>query len=62
MDSYTDEVERTGTVKKQLASVEYASPEELNKEPLAVGCDWWQLGVLAYEVMFGYNPFLDNSQ
>ena len=24
--------------------------------------DWWQLGILSYELMFGYNPFLDNSQ
>jgi serine/threonine protein kinase len=38
---------------------EYMAPELVRKEPYAFSIDWWALGILSYELLFGKAPFRD---
>ena len=30
-------------------------------EPYNAGIDWWALGVIIYELLFGFKPFVENN-
>ncbi|OHT07622.1 Serine/threonine-protein kinase Sgk1 [Tritrichomonas foetus] len=36
---------------------EYLSPELIMRQPYSFEIDWWALGVVMYEMIFGYGPF-----
>lgn len=38
-------------------SMAYMAPEVLSKRGYLSGVDWWSLGVMAYELLFGRRPF-----
>lgn len=38
---------------------QYMAPETINKHKLTYAVDWWSLGIIAYELIFGYTPFED---
>jgi serine/threonine kinase 32 len=38
-------------------SMAYMAPEILNKRGYTCTIDWWSLGVVAYELIFGRRPF-----
>lgn len=40
---------------------EYLAPEMVDRSGHSVASDWWQLGVLVYEMMAAYPPFVDQS-
>ena len=42
-------------------SPEYYSPEMVNKTGHNKSIDFWQLGILIYEMLLGYPPFIDND-
>lgn len=42
---------------KLTGSKEYFSPEILRRETYGTEVDWWALGVLTYELLFGTTPF-----
>ena len=42
-------------------SYEYYSPEMINKSGHNKGVDFWQLGLLLYEMLVGNLPFIDNE-
>lgn len=47
----------------QLASMvgtpDYMSPEVCRREPYGKECDWWSVGIIAFEMLFGGPPFSD---
>uniref|UniRef100_A0A0D3QVL6 non-specific serine/threonine protein kinase n=1 Tax=Lymantria dispar multicapsid nuclear polyhedrosis virus TaxID=10449 RepID=A0A0D3QVL6_NPVLD len=44
-------------------TVDYFSPEKINKHAAAVHFDWWAVGVLLYEISTGKHPFkLDQDE
>ena len=47
-------VKRTKSI---CGTPDYIPPEILNNEPYTKSVDWWQLGVLIYEMIMGVPPF-----
>ncbi|KAM3851607.1 kalirin isoform 3-T3 [Vipera latastei] len=45
-----------------LGNPEFAAPEVLQGAPVSLGTDIWSLGVLAYVMLSGVSPFLDESR
>lgn len=42
---------------RQCGSREYFSPEILKRQKYGSEVDWWGLGILTYELLFGHTPF-----
>ena len=41
---------------------EYMAPEILNGEGHDLTVDWWSLGIILYEMLFGESPFADEDR
>jgi len=48
----------------QVGSNGYIAPEVLLKKGYGIECDWWSVGIIMFEMIFGYPPFFadDPSQ
>ena len=42
-------------------TTEYLAPEVVKRQPYTFMIDWWSLGILAYEILFGDTPFSADS-
>ncbi|KAG2146052.1 kinase-like domain-containing protein [Suillus bovinus] len=40
----------------------YMSPEVIRGHGYSFSCDWWSLGVIMFECLYGYPPFVGNSR
>ncbi|OBZ68200.1 Serine/threonine-protein kinase CBK1 [Grifola frondosa] len=40
----------------------YMSPEVIRGHGYTFSCDWWSLGVIMFECLFGFPPFVSNSR
>lgn len=40
---------------------EYLSPEILKGDGYDKNTDWWSIGILTYELLYGISPFFDNN-
>ena len=43
-------------------TTEYIAPEIIRREPYSYSIDWWALGILTYELIFGVTPFFDRNR
>ncbi|KZF22375.1 kinase-like protein, partial [Xylona heveae TC161] len=53
---------RNRTGKRQLAksivgTSQYMAPEVIRGDPYDGRCDWWSIGIIIFECLFGYTPF-----
>ncbi|KAG5511245.1 hypothetical protein JKF63_07187 [Porcisia hertigi] len=44
-----------------VGSPGYIAPEILLRKPYGVGCDWWSVGVIMYEMLYGIPPFFSQN-
>lgn len=40
-----------------VGSPSYIAPEILKRENYGISCDWWSVGVIMFEMLFGFPPF-----
>jgi serine/threonine protein kinase len=40
----------------------YMAPEVIRGQGYSYSCDWWSLGVIMFECLYGYPPFVSNSR
>ncbi|TEB37406.1 kinase-like protein [Coprinellus micaceus] len=40
----------------------YMSPEVIRGQGYTYSCDWWSLGVIMFECLYGFPPFVSNSR
>ncbi|KAH0790494.1 AGC family protein kinase [Histomonas meleagridis] len=43
-------------------TTEYIAPEIIKREPYSYMIDWWALGILTYELLFGVTPFFNRNR
>lgn len=41
---------------------DYIAPEIISRKPYGPAVDWWSLGILSYEMLFGYTPFANENR
>jgi serum/glucocorticoid-regulated kinase 2 len=41
---------------------EYMSPEAVNQDGCNFTTDWWSLGILTFEILYGLPPFYHKNQ
>ncbi|KAH9251935.1 hypothetical protein BASA81_010139 [Batrachochytrium salamandrivorans] len=44
-----------------VGTPDYISVEVLSQNGYGMGCDWWSMGVILFECMFGYPPFYSDD-
>jgi serine/threonine protein kinase len=45
-----------------VGTVEYVAPEVLREQEYDARCDWWSLGIMAYEMLYGVTPFASSNR
>ena len=46
----------------QCGTAEYFAPEVLLRQPYDLNVDWWAVGIITYELIFGSTPFFNQSK
>lgn len=41
---------------------EYLAPEIVHRQPYTIAIDWWAVGILTYELLFGVTPFAHSNR
>ena len=46
-----------GRTETMTGTMESMAPEQLSGEDYTYSIDWWAVGIMIYELLFGVNPF-----
>ena len=38
------------------------APEQLSGDEYDKSIDWWAIGIMLYELIYGYNPYNENDE
>jgi hypothetical protein len=44
-----------------VGTAEYVAPEIIRRKPYTMTAEWWSVGILAYEMVSGYTPFVGRT-
>jgi protein-serine/threonine kinase len=55
-------LETKDKVKGLVGTAKYLSPEVINNEFYDEKADWWSVGILLYEMVFGVSPFYSRDE
>ena len=44
-----------------VGTAEYVAPEVIRRQPYELAAEWWSLGILTYEMVSGFTPFVGQS-
>ncbi|GBG29928.1 Protein kinase, putative [Hondaea fermentalgiana] len=54
-------LEHQATVVHESGTLPYASPEVLTRSPCTLAADWWSLGAIIFELVFGKSAFREST-